>query len=67
MLVQQLYLPVNWVKIIEFSQNYGINNYIEIGPGRVLSSLTKKLITKTDKITNFNSLDSIDNLKDYIK
>lgn len=67
LLVQQLYLPVNWVKIIEFSQNYGINNYIEIGPGRVLSSLTKKLITKTDKITNFNSLDSIDNLKDYIK
>ena len=56
LLVQQLYLPVNWVKLINFSQNYEINNYIEIGPGRVLSSLTKKLISKTDKITNFNYL-----------
>jgi [acyl-carrier-protein] S-malonyltransferase len=63
LLVKQLYLPVNWVKLIDFSQNHQINNYIEIGPGRVLFSLTKKLISKTDKIANFNSLDSIDNLK----
>ena len=66
LLVKQLYLPVNWVKLINFSQNYKINNYIEIGPGRVLSSLTKKAISKTDKIINFNSLDSIDNIKSIL-
>ena len=66
LLVQQLYLPVNWVKLINFSQNYEINNYIEIGPGRVLSSLTKKLAPKTNKISNFNSLDSIDKLKSIL-
>ena len=66
LLVQQLYLPVNWVKLINFSQNYEINNYIEIGPGRVLSSLTKKLAPKTNKISNFNSLDSIDKIKSML-
>ena len=66
LLVQQLYLPVNWVKLINFSQKYEINNYIEIGPGRVLSSLTKKLAPKTNNIANFNSLESIDKIKSIL-
>ena len=40
----------------------GVNNFIEIGPGKVLSGLVKR-INKTVKINTINHLIDIERLK----
>jgi [acyl-carrier-protein] S-malonyltransferase len=40
--------------------NNGVNEFIEIGPGKVLSSLVKR-INKDVNVFNINSIDDITN------
>ena len=42
-LIKQLYMPVRWVDTICNISANGIEHYVEIGPGRVLSSLIKRI------------------------
>jgi len=42
-LIKQLYKPVKWVDIIQKISASGIENFVEIGPGGVLSSLIKRI------------------------
>ena len=42
-LVKQLYMPVKWVDTIQNISAGGIEHFVEIGPGRVLSSLIKRI------------------------
>ena len=42
-LIKQLYMPVRWVDTIRNISASGIEHYVEIGPGRVLSSLIKRI------------------------
>lgn len=42
-LVEQLYSPVRWQESVEEMINLGIDTFIEIGPGKVLSGLVKKV------------------------
>ncbi|MFS1539388.1 MAG: ACP S-malonyltransferase [Candidatus Phlomobacter fragariae] len=44
-LVRQLYNPVRWVEIIEFMAEQGIVQLLEIGPGKVLTGLTKSIVS----------------------
>lgn len=42
-LVQQLYSPVRWVECIEYSAQQGISMFVECGPGKVLTGLSKRI------------------------
>jgi [acyl-carrier-protein] S-malonyltransferase len=42
-LIQQLYSPVQWEKSVQKMLDLGVTTFIEIGPGKVLSGLVKKV------------------------
>lgn len=46
-LVQQMYQPVQWYDIIKAMHQVGINTFVEVGPGKVLSRLVKQAIPKS--------------------
>ncbi|MBS5775867.1 MAG: ACP S-malonyltransferase [Enterobacter cloacae] len=43
-LVRQLYSPVQWTKSVEFMASQGIEHLYEVGPGKVLTGLTKRIV-----------------------
>lgn len=53
-LVKQLYSPVRWTESVEYMAKQGVSRIIEVGPGKVLSGLNKR-INKTLELTSFNS------------
>jgi len=42
-LVRQLMAPVQWIKVIEKMTADGFGRYVEVGPGKVLNGLIKKI------------------------
>ncbi len=62
-IINQITSSVKWMESIEFISSKGVDKYIEIGPGSVLSGLIKK-IDKSAKIYNIDKLSDIDKLKD---
>lgn len=47
-LVAQLTAPVRWTQIIEKMVGQGINHFIEVGPGKVLQGLIRKINSDTN-------------------
>lgn len=45
-LVRQLYSPVRWVETVQAIAAQGITNSAEIGPGKVLTGLTKRIVAE---------------------
>lgn len=43
-LVRQLYNPVRWTESVEFIAAEGVELLLEVGPGKVLTGLTKRII-----------------------
>ncbi|ADU68798.1 ACP S-malonyltransferase [Pantoea sp. At-9b] len=43
-LVRQLYSPVRWTESVEFIASQGVTQLLEIGPGKVLTGLTKRIV-----------------------
>ena len=62
LLIQQIENRVRWRESVIYMINKGINHFIEIGPGKVLSCLVKR-INKDVKINTINSESDIKNLK----
>lgn len=57
-MVKQLYSPVQFIKSTEWLIDQGVNHFIEIGPGKVLSGLIKK-INRDVKITSIQTLEDV--------
>ena len=59
LLFRQIFLKVRWRESVEYMIKNGINDFIEIGPGKVLSGLVKRI---NDKVLT-RSLTKIDDIK----
>ena len=59
LLLEQIYSTVRWRESIINISKEKINDFIEIGPGKVLSGMVKRTI----KNTNCFSINSIDDIK----
>ncbi|MGA4513877.1 ACP S-malonyltransferase [Staphylococcus caledonicus] len=57
-MVKQLYSPVQFIKSTEWLIDQGVDHFIEIGPGKVLSGLIKK-INRDVKLTSIQTLDDV--------
>ena len=62
LLIDQIYSTVKWRESMIFMSNNGIKNFIEIGPGKVLSGMVKRTI----KDANCFSINSITDIKNFI-
>jgi [acyl-carrier-protein] S-malonyltransferase len=60
-LVKQLTCPILWQKCMERLLTDGVEKFYEIGPGRVLTGLMKRINRKT-KVVNLSNLQSIQEL-----
>lgn len=65
-LIKQLYSPVRWSETITALGDQGIIKMVEIGPGKVLQGLVKR-INKNISCVSFNSEDTLTNAKDIIQ
>lgn len=57
-MAKQLYSPVQFIKSTEWLIDQGVDHFIEIGPGKVLSGLIKK-INRDVKITSIQTLEDV--------
>ena len=62
LLIKQIENRVRWRESVINMMNKGINQFIEIGPGKVLSGLIKR-INKNVQVSSINSEDDIKNIK----
>ena len=61
-LVRQLYSPVRWTETVEKMAQNGVEVLVEVGPGKVLNGLTKRIVDslQTVSVNDVKSLDSIE-------
>ena len=60
MLVDQVENRVRWRESVLYMINNGVNHFIEIGPGKVLSGLIKRI----DKNVKINTINNESDIKD---
>tara|TARA_B100000674_G_scaffold290015_1_gene240378 strand:- start:348 stop:1274 length:927 start_codon:yes stop_codon:yes gene_type:complete len=61
LLIKQIESPVRWRESIEYMISQGTKIFIEIGPGKVLSGLIKR-INKEVKVLNIDKLEDIEQI-----
>ena len=61
-LFHQLFNPVRWTQSMEFMSEKKLNIFLEIGPGKVLTSLSKRINRASNNIS-IDSMESIENFK----
>ena len=62
-LFHQLFNPVRWTQSMEFMSEKKLNIFLEIGPGKVLTSLSKRINRDSNNIS-IDSMESIENFKE---
>ena len=60
LLIKQITSRVKWRESVEYMIKNGVNEFIEIGPGKILSGLVRR-INKDVNIFNINSINDITN------
>lgn len=58
-MIKQMYSSVYWKQTIAYMVEQGVDTFIEIGPGKVLSSMIKK-ICKEAKVYNVSDVESLE-------
>ena len=58
LLIDQITARVRWRESVNYMIESGVSEFLEIGPGKVLSGLVKK-INKEVKVLNINSIEDI--------
>ncbi len=61
-LVRQLYSPVRWTETVEKMAQNGVEVLVEVGPGKVLNGLTKRIVDSLQAVSvnDVKSLDSVE-------
>jgi [acyl-carrier-protein] S-malonyltransferase len=60
-LIKQIDSPVKWTQTIEKANQAGMNSYVEVGPGKVLWGLARRILPKGEF-----KLQHTDNVKDFL-
>ena len=53
-LKQQLFMPVRWVDTVNALSEQGVSTIVEMGPGKVLMGLNKRIVKAADHFTVYN-------------
>ena len=62
-MIKQIESPVRWREsIVQYMISKGTSTFVEIGPGKVLSGLIKR-INKDVKVLNIDKLEDIQDIK----
>tara|TARA_B100002019_G_scaffold127279_1_gene109581 strand:- start:87 stop:971 length:885 start_codon:yes stop_codon:yes gene_type:complete len=62
LLISQIERKVRWLESVEYMINNGVKNFVEIGPGKVLSGLIKRI----NKNVNVNSINNEEDIKLFV-
>jgi len=65
-LTGQLTNPIQWVDSIKLLLDKGVNTFIEIGPGKVLSGLVLRIARKNKKNIDIMNTKDLDDIEDLI-
>jgi [acyl-carrier-protein] S-malonyltransferase len=66
LLVRQADHPVRWENSVHTMIDAGVDTFVEVGPGKVLTGFTKK-IDKTKTVLNVENIESLENTLAYFK
>ncbi len=59
LMVEQIYEPVRWVECVQTMLDSGVSTFVEVGPGKVLSGLIKR-IAKDSQQFNTDSIPALE-------
>jgi [acyl-carrier-protein] S-malonyltransferase len=65
-LAQQIAAPVQWVRTIEYLTSVGITTFFEIGPGRALAGMIKR-IDRDTKVINIGSVAEVEKAAAFVR
>jgi [acyl-carrier-protein] S-malonyltransferase len=65
-LVSQVSSPVQWEAVVSRLASAGVRAYVEVGPGKVLSGLVRK-IQRDARVTSLETPDQLDAVEAFIR
>lgn len=62
---EQLFKPVRWVDSIKFMHDQGVTTFVEVGPGKVLMGLNRRIVRSATHLTMYDP-ESLDNVLEHL-